>query len=193
MRDNELIDRIKSGDRDAFKNVVLNYQKKVINTCNGFLHNIQDAEDVAQEVFTEMYLSANKFRGDSAISTWLYRIAVNKSLNYIRDNKKTRNLKSIDSFYTGEDSKSLEIAVEDSEQSDYIIENSDRKRNLFNAINSLPENQKTAFILNKYEDLSYKEIADVMKISLSSVESLLFRGKKNLQSKLIECYKKLNS
>ena len=191
MEERELINRIKSGDKEAFKVMVDKYSRIVFNICNGFLHNTMDAEDVSQEVFTEVFLSSGKFRGDSKISTWLYRIAVNKSLNHLRDNKKIKKIKSLSPDLSNDFSANVEIPADRSQQSDYPIENSDRRKNLFSAINSLPENQKTAFILNKYEDLSYKEISEVMDLTIPSVESLLFRAKKSLQEKLIECYKKL--
>ena len=193
MSDKELIYSIRKGDRKAFKQLVVDYQKMVINTCNGFLHNISDAEDISQEVFTEVFLSAHKFRGDSKISTWLYRIAVNKSLNFLRDNKNEKRIRSIEAYSYYESSGEINIAVPESDNVESLVENSEQRKNLFLAISSLPENQKTAFVLSKYEDLSYKDISEVMNITIPSVESLLFRAKKNLQKKLIECYKKLNA
>ncbi len=193
MDDNNLIEQIKHKDRHAFQLLVEKYQQMIINVCYGFIQNYQDAEDVAQEVFIDIYVTAYKFRADSKLSTWIYRIAVNKSLNYIRDNKKRKSSKSI--FTQSNDNKNSIIDIEDDAYngSDYLLENEERKINLHNAISSLPENQRTAFILSKYEDLSYKEISKVMSLSISSVESLLFRAKQNLQKKLFECYKKLNN
>jgi len=100
MNDKELVEKIKSDDRHAFGILVDKHQSLVLNTCKGFLHNEDDAHDVAQEVFIEAYRSVKKFRGDSKITTWLYRIAVNKSLNFIRDNKKHKHLSDIDIIYS---------------------------------------------------------------------------------------------
>ena len=192
MNNKILINDIIKDKQKGFKSMVINYQQQVINTCYGFVHNRADAEDIAQEVFIEVFRSIDKFRGESKLSTWLYRIAVNKSLNFIRDNKKHTWLQSLDILFDDEinSKKKYELADYKNKQPDQIVENKETKILLYKVIDSLPENQRIAFTLSKYEDLSYKEIADVMKVSLSSVESLIFRAKKNLQKKLINHYKK---
>ncbi len=192
MNDKKLIDLIEKNKPAGFKNLVDKYQRLVINICYGFVHNRQDAEDIAQDVFIEVYRSIERFRRKSKLSTWLYRIAVNKSLNYIRDNKKNTWFQSLDILFN-ENTNAKVLEPEDSKNNmpDKITENKETSGYIYEAINALPENQQIAFTLKKYEDLSYKEIADVMKLSLSSVESLIFRAKKNLQKKLIEHYKNL--
>ena len=189
MDDKEIIGKIIEGNQNAFRVLVENYQDKVIATCNGFVHNVEDAEDIAQDVFVEVYQSITKFRSDSKFSTWLYRIAVNKSLNHLRKNKKNSVIRSIDSFFNKEKNENLEVPDSKSPQADQNIENQERAEILHKVINSLAKNQRIAFNLNKYDDLSYKEIAEVMNISLSSVESLMHRAKMNLQKKLISYYK----
>jgi RNA polymerase sigma-70 factor (ECF subfamily) len=187
MTDKDLVKKIKNNDRHAFKELVENHQKLVMNTCKGFLHNEDDAHDVSQEVFIEAYRSVKKFRGDSKITTWLYRIAVNKSLNFIRDNRKHRRLSDID-IMTGKNEKHISTHLNPN-LPDTEIENRERSRVLYSAIDELPTNQREAFILNKYENLNYKEISEIMNKSISSIESLLFRAKKNLQVKLYNYYK----
>jgi RNA polymerase sigma-70 factor (ECF subfamily) len=192
MDDKKLIDLIEKNKISGFKKLVDKYQRLVVNTCYGFVHNRQDAEDIAQDVFIEVYRSIERFRKQSKLSTWLYRIAVNKSLNYIRDNKKNTWFQSLDILFNDNtNTKVLEPEDSKNNMPDKITENKETGSYIFEAINALPENQQIAFTLSKYEDLSYKEIADVMKLSLSSVESLIFRAKKNLQKKLIEHYKNL--
>ncbi len=193
MTDKELIKAIRKNDQLAFKQLVESNQQLVVNTCNGFLHNIADAEDIAQDVFVEVFLSVNKFREDAKLSTWLYRIAVNKSLNHIRNNKKHKILQSIDNFIASDKNLKREFADNNTSQPEKIIEEKERSKILQYSINSLSKNQKIAFTLNKYDDLSYKQIADVMDLSVSSVESLLHRAKKNLQKKLLNYYKKNNN
>jgi RNA polymerase sigma-70 factor (ECF subfamily) len=83
-KENDIIKKITEGDENAFKLLVDQYQKMVVNVCNNFLHNYDDSMDVAQDVFIKVYQDINKFRGDSSIKTWLYRISVNNSLNFIR-------------------------------------------------------------------------------------------------------------
>ena len=190
MSDYELIEQLKQGNEQAFRRLIENYQKMVVNTCYGILHNHEDAEDVAQDVFVEVYRSVDNFRADSKLSTWLYRIAVNRSLNHIRDNKKHRWFSSFESDVSVENKKLLQVESSKTDQPEFEPENKQRAVILHEAINSLPENQKVAFSLSKYEELSYQEIAEVMELSVSSVESLLFRAKKNLQKKLYTCYKK---
>jgi RNA polymerase sigma-70 factor (ECF subfamily) len=192
MNDKKLIDLIKENKSAGFKKLVDKYQLLVVNICYGFVHNRQDAEDIAQDVFIEVYRSIERFREKSKLSTWLYRIAVNKSLNYIRDNKKNSWFQSLDILFN-ENTNAKVSEPEDSRDNmpDKITENKETGGYIYEAISALPENQQIAFTLSKYEDLSYKEIAGVMKLSLSSVESLIFRAKKNLQKKLIEHYKNL--
>ncbi|MDD2278909.1 MAG: sigma-70 family RNA polymerase sigma factor [Bacteroidales bacterium] len=190
LTDSELIDNIlNNNSQKAFEELVNRYQSLVTKTCLGFVSNYADAEDIAQDVFIEVFHSLKNFRSESKLSTWLYRIAVNKSLNFIRLKKRHSGLRSIESFFTtgnSNKSESIEIASPKSTDADWGIEQQEDKQMLKKAINSLPENQRIAFILSKYHDLSYKEIAEIMSITLSSVESLLFRAKQNLQKKLLK-------
>ena len=193
MEDIEIINHILGNREIGFKTLVVKYQLMVVNTCYGFVHNREDAEDIAQEVFIEVHKSIHKFRKEAKISTWLYRISVNKSLNFIRDNKKNTWFQSLDILFNSEKKtgKVIELSNPVNDTPDKIIENKETADFIYEAISTLPENQKVAFTLHKYEDLSYKEIAEVMELSLSSVESVLFRAKKNLQTKLIKQYKAL--
>jgi len=190
MEDKTLITNVINNQPGAFQHLVEKHQNMVINTCQGFLHNYQDAQDVAQEVFIEVYRSIQKFRSESKLSTWLYRISVNKSLNYIRDNKKRSWFQSLDILFEIENKTNKSGAF--SESPEEILENNERSTIVQNAIDKLATNQKVAFTLHKYENLSYSEIAEVMNTSLSSVESLIFRAKKSLQKHLLNYYKKNN-
>lgn len=187
MNENEILEKLQTGSEPAFSELVERYKRQVINTCYGLVHNTEDAEDIAQDVFVEVFRSIQNFRAESKISTWLYRIAVNRSLNFIRDNKKRKWFQSFEDLVK---EKNSQLQHQASENPVSEIENQQRANLLHSAIDSLPESQKTAFILNKYEDLSYKEIADVMETSVPSVESLIHRAKLNLQKKLYNCYKK---
>lgn len=193
MNDEALIQEAISGSQAAFNQLIEKYQELVVNTCMGFLHQQSDAEDVAQEVFIEMYESLPKFRAESKLSTWLYRIAVNKSLNYLRGNKVRKVMQSIEAFFTGRDDSDdapMQIEAGADSEATYHIENEERSKALKQAMSNLPKNQRIAFVLNKYDELPYKEIAEVMNTSLSSVESLIHRAKRNLQKDLIHFYKK---
>lgn len=188
-----ILEIIESNSHKAFEQLVNRYKNLVVKTCLGFVQNQWDAEDIAQEVFIEVYQSIKSFRGQSKFSTWLYRIAVNKSLNHIRRQKRHNVLRSIDSFFSFSNestSEKLDIAADRQQHSDWNLEQRENKLMLKSAINALPENQRIAFILSKYHELSYKEIGEIMDTSLSSVESLLFRARQNLQKTLRKQLKK---
>lgn len=195
MNDHELIEKVlQNNDHKAFALLVDRYQKLVVNTCRGFVNSYADAEDLAQDVFIELFESLPNFRHESKLSTWIYRIAVNKSLNFVRKRKRETFFDSITSLFgTSEDKSSNSNIDFSSNEADTNIKSKELRVELKSAINGLPENQKIAFILNKYQDLSYKEVAEVMEISLSSVESLLFRAKGNLQKSLSNFYKNITS
>lgn len=190
MSETEIIQQLQQGSEPAFKLLVDKYQRLVVNTCFGMVHNTEDAEDIAQEVFIEVFRSIQNFRADAKLSTWLYRIAVNRSLNFIRDNKKNKWFRSFEDSVKNKISLHERLANSASDQPEYIMENNQRAILLHKAIDSLPENQKVAFTLSKYEELTYQEISSVMDQSVSAVESLIHRAKKNLQKKLYTCYKK---
>ncbi|MCX6272591.1 MAG: RNA polymerase sigma factor [Bacteroidetes bacterium] len=187
MTDKELITGIINRDNVATQFLVVNYHPKVIKTAYYFVHDMNDAEDLAQDVCVEILESARHFKGMSSLNTWIYRITVNKSLNFIRKNKRKQLFSQIENVFRKQDGYH---AIEPQEPSfaDTNTDNAERRKILERSINTLPENQRTAFVLNKYEDLSYKEIAEVMNVSLASVEQLLHRAKMNLQKKLIVHY-----
>ncbi|WP_346858972.1 RNA polymerase sigma factor [uncultured Draconibacterium sp.] len=190
MSDTEIIKQLQEGNEQAFRKLVETHQKLVVNTCFGLVHNREDAEDIAQEVFIEVFRNIDRFRAESKLSTWLYRIAVNRSLNHIRDNKKQKWFQSFEDEVTEKSKKLQQLATSKSDHPEFELENKQRALILHEAIGSLPKNQQVAFTLSKYEELSYQEIAEIMELSVSSVESLLFRAKKGLQKKLYSCYKK---
>lgn len=183
--DQILLEQLLQGKEAAFKELVDLYQKKVYNTCLGFVKNKEEADDLAQEVFIEIFRSIVKFRGESKISTWIYRIAVTKSLQYLRAKSRKKRFAYFTGLFLGAESS---ISMTDFEHPGVIAENKERSKILFHAIDKLPESQKTAFTLHKLENLSYEEIADIMKKSMSSIESIMHRAKLNLQKDLYNYY-----
>lgn len=182
MDERELIQQVvQHNNHEAFGILVENYKKMVITTCMGFTNNYHDAEDIAQDVFVELFESLPGFRNEAKLSTWLYRIAVNKSLNFLRRKKRETFLHTI----VGDKKKShAEQALDNLAGTEQINVNAELKEQhklLREAMGKLPENQRIALILSIYHELSYKEIAEVMETSVSSVESLLFRSKNNLR------------
>jgi len=188
MTEKELVEGVVQKQETAFKELVQMYQKQVIGTCFSFLGNYEDAQDIAQEVFIEVYESIEKFRKESKLSTWIYRIAVNKSLNYRKVVSRRQWIRSIESFFGKDSNETHKVIANQSDNPGSNIENEERKIILQKAINKLPESQRIAFTLNKYDELSYQQVAEVMQTSLSSVESLIHRAKTNLQKHLINYY-----
>jgi RNA polymerase sigma-70 factor (ECF subfamily) len=165
-------------DRDNFRKLYELYSDKVYNTAISYAQNVSDAEEITQDVFANIYRNASKFRGDSALGTWIYRITVNTSLNYVKKKNRLSFKKTVEH----------DKDYPDFEHPGIVLENKENAALLFKVIDTLPASQKTAFILSYIEDLPRKEVADVMEISLKAVESLLQRGKKNLREKLEKHY-----
>lgn len=186
--DDELIVQLIDGDPAAFRELVESNQDKVINTCFSFVKNREDAEDVAQEVFIEVYHSIKGFRKDAKLSTWLYRIAVNKSLDHIRKKKRKKRFAQLVFLDSMEGNEVFEVPALDNPQKE--LEDSERSKVLLFAINQLPKNQKIAITLSKFEKLTNKEITSIMDTSLSAVEALMHRAKTNLRKKLQNYYEK---
>ncbi len=186
MTDNEIITLVLQGDSDKFRVIVDKYQQMVFRTCMGFLHNREDAEDLTQDVFIQTYQSLSRFKGESAFSTWLYRIAVNASLNKIRKSKLKLVFERFENLigYDRTGSETYPV-IKNDEDPEKIIIRQEHSEWLGRALDSLPENQRTAIVLSKYDDLSQKEIAEIMNTTEGAVEALLQRAKKNLREKLL--------
>jgi RNA polymerase sigma-70 factor (ECF subfamily) len=190
IEDWKLLEDVKSNQPGAFKLLVEMYQEKILNTCFRFLNNREDAEDVAQEVFVEVYQSISQFRGNSKISTWLFRIAVTKSLDALRKKSRKKRLAQIQSIL-GRKEENEELLIHDGNDPGKEFENRERAAILMQAINSLSKNQQIAITLNKQEGFSQKEVAEIMGISVSATDALVQRAKKNLQKKLYDYYKRV--
>jgi RNA polymerase sigma-70 factor (ECF subfamily) len=184
MTEQELIEGILLQRKDAVNYLVLKYQRSVIKTAYYFVSNMEDAEDLSQEVFLEVLKSVGRFNNKASISTWIYRITVNKSLDYLRKQKRRSVIQTMSSFFEFS-SDGAKVKNESDAVMDTTNDDKEKRMVLDNAVNSLPENQRIAFVLSKYEELPYKEIAEIMNLSLSSVESLIHRAKLSLQTKLV--------
>ncbi len=173
---------MKAGDQTAFRDMVEARQGLVFNTVIGFLQNPEDAEDVTQEVFIKVYESIGQFKGESAFTTWLYRIAVTSALEFLRKKGRKKRSGLITRLF-GDGNMPL------ADPPDFVhpgvkLDQRENARMLFEAMQILPENQRIAFTLHKVEGLSYQDVASVMGLSISAVESLLHRAKQNLRKTL---------
>ncbi len=169
---------VAQGDRAAFRQLYELYSAKVYNTALSYAQSEVDAEEITQQVFTKVYRSAHSFKGDAAVGTWVYRITINTSLNYLKSRRR-RAYVQLDSV--PEESAGLDHPGID-------MERREDAQILFTVIDTLAESQKTAFILSYIEELPRQEVADVMDTSLKAVESLLMRAKANLRKKLADRY-----
>lgn len=189
MTENEFITELKNQSQKAYGKLLGDFQQKVFSTCISFVPNKEDAEDIAQDVFVEVFNSINKFKGDSKLSTWIYRITTNKCLEFIRKRSAKKRFAFLQSITGNELPLDKSTYFTEINHPGIILENKEKSETLFRAINKLPESQRVMFTLSKIDGLSYKEISEITGNSLSSVESVLFRSKKNLQDILKNYYK----
>ena len=166
-------------DIARFETILSEYQTGVFRTAIGFVHSKEEAEDLTQEVFLRAYRSWNTFRGDAEISTWLYRITINLCLNHIEQQKR-RNFFQ----FTGDFLNDFFNHPSEEKNPHQLLEETELKKAIQKAVDTLPEKQRTAFVLSKYDDLSQQEIAAIMEITEGAVEQLLQRAKANLREKL---------
>ena len=158
----------------------------------GYVRNREDAEEITQDVFIEVFRSANNFKGDASVTTWLYRITVNKSLDYLKHQKRQKRFAFFTSLF---DTSSGELLHQptDAFHPGIALENQENAAMLFQAIDKLPDKQKTAYLLTKVEGLNNIETAGVMSVSVGAVESLLQRATENLKKQLAGLYKALQN
>ncbi len=179
--DVDLMLRVRQGDVSSFDELLRRYRAPLIRYLYRLVRDQALAEDLAQEAFLRVYNARHRYRPDARFTTWLYRIATNLALNAIRDAKGRQRQ---DSGNSGEDSeRSFEFVDTRVSVEQEMIE-TDRGRMIREAIESLPENQRAAVILHKYQDVDYRQIAKVLKVSESAVKSLLFRAYETLRVRL---------
>lgn len=174
----EIIHLVAEGSAQALTLLYNLYSEKIYNTALSYTKNVEDAEEITQDVFVKIYKGASSFKGSSSLNTWVYRIAVNTSLNYLK--KKNR-------FIFFKNTLSISHSI-DFKHPGVLLENKENAAALYKAMDYLPNKQKTAFILSFIEELPRQEVADIMKTSLKAVESLLQRAKKNMRSELEKMY-----
>jgi RNA polymerase sigma factor (sigma-70 family) len=178
--DEELISSFLNGDKTAFNFIVRKYQKKVYMIIRKMVLDHDDADDITQEVFLKIYRSLGDFRGDSKFFTYIYKIAVNFSLNHLNRNKKILSRKSdIDNAFISSDDK---IA-------DELMISKDRTRLIEEAIETLPAQQRAVFNMRYYDNLSYEDISNILNKSVGGMKANYFHAIKRLE-KFLKCHKK---
>ena len=189
MTENEFIAGLRNHNANAYGQLLDKFQQKVFATCISFVPNKEDAEDIAQEVFVEVFNSIEKFKGDSKLSTWIYRITTNKCLEFIRKRNTKKRFAFMQSIMGNEIPMDKTSYFTEMNHPGILLENKEQSETLFKAINQLPDNQKIVFTLSKIDGKNNAEICEITEKSLSSVESLMFRAKQNLQKLLENFYK----
>jgi len=178
VNEKSIIKKIAKGDEEAFVALYHKYSAKVYNMALSYTKSVEDAEEITQDIFVKIFNHAASFKGASSLNTWIYRIAVNTSINFLK--KKNRitlikrnyeNFPSINFNHPGA-----------------LLEQKENAKALFEVIDCLPDNQKTAFILSYIESLPRQKVADIMETTLKAVESLLHRAKSNLRKELVKIF-----
>ena len=186
MNEQELIHELRLGNEAAFRWLVNHYRNRVYNTVLNILQQEAEAEDAAQETFIQVFESVIKFKEESSLSTWIYRIAVRKALDKLRKRKLISRVQLILPWWMPEEKKRDNNCFI---HPGILAENKEKAAILFDAIRKLPDNQKVAFTLIKVQGMGYEEAAEIMEQSIKAIESLVSRAKANLQKNLAGYYK----
>ncbi|HOW84389.1 MAG TPA: RNA polymerase sigma factor [Candidatus Aminicenantes bacterium] len=179
-----MLRRVAAKDLGAFKALVELYQGRVLGLCARLLNHPQNAEDVAQDVFFQIYRASGTFRHESRVSTWIYRIVVNRCHNFNRDGRRADPLAGTHRGAAYGDADGPDVAAPEEADPAAAWSLNETRAIVRKAVASLPEKQRTMLVLNKFEGRSYREIAEIMDVSLASVESCLHRAKLNLEAEL---------
>ena len=181
--DVQLMLDVKAGDEASFDFLLQKYRSPLVNFLNRMVRDQATAEDLAQEVFLRVYRARKQYTPSAKFTTWMFRIATNLALNSVRDNRHNRMGISIDAPADGDDSPPLELKAREMRMDERMIER-DRVEIIRRAICSLPEKQRAAVLLHKYEEMDYGEIAGILDCSEGALKSMLFRAYETLRVQL---------
>jgi RNA polymerase sigma-70 factor, ECF subfamily len=182
VTDQELIERVKKGEKAAYDLLVIKYQQRIINLVSRFVRNHSDALDVTQEAFIKAYRALPNFRGDSAFYTWLYRIAVNTAKNHltVQSRRPSGNNYDVSEIEQIEGSD----ALKEQATPENVLLKDELQATVLKAIENLPEDLKTAIMLREIEGLSYEDIAGVMECPIGTVRSRIFRAREAIDNEM---------
>ena len=179
--DLELMLRVRGGDAESFGELLRRYRAPLVSFFARMVRDRALAEDLAQEVFLRVYKSRERYQPEARFTTWLYRIATNLALNALRDRKAEV---SPETTTEPEQAPALERFVDPQPSAEQQLMRSDRERLIRQAVEALPDNQRAAVILHKYQEVDYRQIAEILRVSESAVKSLLFRAYETLRARL---------
>ena len=180
--DQALVEKVQKGDKQAFDVLVLKYQNKIIQLVYRYVHDPEEAQDVAQEAFIKAYRAIGRFRGDSAFYTWLYRIAINTAKNYLVASGRRPPRSDIDA----QDAEQYEGAsgLREYGTPERLLMRDEIQAAIAEAIDTLPDDLRTAITLRELEGLSYEEIAQTMECPIGTVRSRIFRARDAIDTRL---------
>ncbi len=181
--DQELVNRVKNGDKAAFDLLVIKYQSRIVNLVMRFVRNHADAMDVTQEAFIKAYRAMPNFRGDSAFYTWMYRIAVNTAKNFLAVQANKR-LPEVDQDISEMEQIDDGTALKELENPENVLLTNEIRDTVIKAIENLPDDLKTAITLRELEGLSYEDIAVAMDCPIGTVRSRIFRAREAIDKQL---------
>ncbi len=184
--DVQLMLRVRDGDHRAFEELVVRNTPRVHALVYRFLGDPGMVEDLTQEVFLRIYRTAPRYQPAAKFSTWLYRIVANLAFNVLRDRKKAREVQLDSSASSDDDGDGFyrNLPDEDGPAPERSLDDRELSERITLAIDALPDTQRLAIVLNKYEDMSYEDIADILDCSTMAVKSLLSRARGNLRESL---------
>jgi RNA polymerase sigma-70 factor (ECF subfamily) len=186
VTDAEVMLRVKTGDQSAFDYLVQKYRRPMVSFMYRMARNASAAEDLAQEVFLRVYRSRESYEASAKFTTWLYRIATNLAVNHARDTRHERPEVTVSLDEPDEDTGTTLELPDGSLNAEQIIMRRERMLAIRSKVEALPEQQKLAVIMHKYQQMDYKQIAEVLKKSESATKSLLFRAYETLREQLKE-------
>jgi RNA polymerase sigma-70 factor (ECF subfamily) len=175
---------LRAGNMDAFDILLAKYRKPIIHFMYRMVHNQAVAEELAQEVFLRVYRSRETYRAEARFSTWLYRIATNLGVNHARDTRRERSASTIYLDEPDSETGTTPDVADSTPSAEVKMLSRERMNAIRMHVMALPDRQKTAVLMHKYEGLDYKQIGDVLKLSESATKSLLFRAYQTLRDKL---------
>ena len=181
-KDQQLVQRVKKGDKQAYDLLVIKYQHRILRLVSGYIHDYQEVQDITQEAFIKAYKALANFRGDSSFYTWLYRIAINTAKNYLI----SKGRKMMESEVDVHDSEFQETshALRDITTPEGKLASAEIEKTIHETIGDLPDDLKTAVMLREFDGLSYEEIAKVMDCPIGTVRSRIFRAREAIEKKL---------
>ena len=184
LTDADVMLRVKAGDESAFDYLVQKYRRPMVNFMYRMAHNAAAAEDLAQEVFLRVYRSRASYEASAKFTTWMYRIATNLALNHLRDTKTERIEVSVSLDEPDETTGRTPDVASHGLTAEEDLLRRERLAAIRKEVEALPERQRMAVIMHKYQQMDYKQIAEVLKLSESATKSLLFRAYETLREQL---------